>query len=249
MVPREITVLVPAHDEARRIEATLEQILAFLPSRFEAWEVLVVDDGSRDGTAELVRARFPGRVTVIQRPRRGGKGAALRAGVRVASRAWILFVDADLSIPIEELEKLLPFAEKSPIVIGSKRAPGSRIEYPRLRRALSGIGQILISTFVVRGFHDTQCGFKLYRADVARELFGLSLIDGFGFDFEVLFLARRLGHAVSEVPVRCVHRAGGSVRLGTYLGVLLEVARLCAHRARGRYPAPRPSAARSSLSR
>jgi len=232
----ELTVLVPAYNEAQRIESTLERILAFLPGRFARSEVLVVDDGSNDGTADLVDARFGERVRLVRRARRGGKGAAVRTGVESAACAWTLFVDADLSIPIEEVLELAPHAGAASVVIGSKRAPGSHVDYPRLRHLLGGVGQLLVSLFVVSGFHDTQCGFKLYRTDVARELFRHARIDGFGFDFELLFLARRLGHTVREVPVRCAHRIGGSVRPATYLRVLLEVARLDLYRLRGLYP-------------
>jgi dolichyl-phosphate beta-glucosyltransferase len=233
---RDVTILVPAYNEARRIEGTLDKILAYLPGRFEKSEVLVVDDGSDDGTADLVEQRYRGRVRVVRRPKRGGKGAAIRSGVEAASGAWILFVDADLSIPIEEIEKLSKHGDKAAVVIGSKRAPGSEIEYPAVRHFLGGIGQTLISVFVVSGFDDTQCGFKLYRADVAKELFRYQRIDGFGFDFEVLFLARRMGYAVSEVPVRCAHKIGGTVRFKTYLAVLKEVAIVWWNRLLGRYP-------------
>ena len=150
---------------------------------------------------------------VVRRETRGGKGAAIRTGVEAAARPWILFSDADFSIPIQEFENLWKEAERAPIVIGSKHAPGGHVEYPPLRRFLGSIGQRLIALFVVSGFHDTQCGFKLYRTDTARELFRYQRIDGFGFDFEVLFLAqaRPSGHAVREVPIQCVHKLGGSV--------------------------------------
>jgi dolichyl-phosphate beta-glucosyltransferase len=130
--------------------------------------------------------------------------------------------------------------------MGSKRAPGSEIEYPLARRLLGGIGQSMISVFVVGGFRDTQCGIKLYRSDVARELFTLSRIDGFGFDFEVLFLARRLGFDVVEVPIHCQHKIGGSVRPQTYFRVLSEVARVTSYRWRGLYPPRREPVRRAS---
>jgi dolichyl-phosphate beta-glucosyltransferase len=171
----------------------------------------------------------------VQRPRRGGKGAAIRRGVELAGRPWILVSDADLSIPLEEFEKLWRESEAAPIVIGSKRAPGSHLEYPPLRRFFGSLGQQLISLCVVSGFHDTQCGFKLYRTDVAQVLFRHQLIDGFGFDFEVLMLARRLGHAVREVPIQCAHKIGGSVHLLTYLSVLSEIVRIRWNLLRGRY--------------
>jgi len=233
---REITIVVPAYNEAQRIGPSLETILAFLPAHFASSEVLLVDDGSTDGTADLVEARFGGRVRVLRQPEHRGKGAAVRAGILAARKPWVLFIDADLSIPIEEALVLRDRADRAPIVIGSKRAPGSEIEYPLARRLLGGIGQSMISIFVVSGFGDTQCGIKLYRTDVAQELFALSRIDGFGFDFEVLFLARRLGREVLEVPIHCRHKAGGTVRPGTYLRVLSEVARVALYRVRGLYP-------------
>lgn len=239
MTVREIAIVVPAFNEAARIGPSLEKILAFLPGSFESSEVILVDDGSTDGTGDLVASRFAGRVRVLRQARRSGKGAAVRRGVLAATKPWVLFVDADLSIPIEEALVLCAEAERAPLVIGSKRAPGSELEYPMLRRWLGTIGNLLISTFVVRGFHDTQCGIKLYRTDVGKELFSLSRIDGFGFDFEILYLARRLGHEIVEIPIRCEHKVGGSVRLRTYLRVLSEVARLLAYRLRGVYPARR----------
>ncbi len=236
MPRRELTILIPAYNEARRITATLEKVLGYARTRLDAFELLVVDDGSDDGTSDLVRERFGDAVRVVRRDVRGGKGAAIKSGVEVAGRPWILFSDADFSIPIEEFEKLWKETERAPIVIGSKHAPGGHVEYPPIRRFLGSIGQRLIALFVVSGFHDTQCGFKLYRTDAAREIFRHQRIPGFGFDFEVLFLARRLGHDVREVPIRCEHKIGGTVRFSTYLSVLGEIARLRWNLLCGRYP-------------
>lgn len=233
---RDLSILVPAYNEARRIEATLEKLLAWSQGRFGVFEIIVIDDGSSDGTSEVVSKRFPSTVRVVRRPRRGGKGAALRAGMEQARGAWILFVDADLSIPIAEFDRLERAIAATPIAIGSKRAPGSDIDYPAGRRFFGGIGQRIISAFVVSGFHDTQCGFKLFRGDVGKRLFGLQKLDGFGFDFEVLFLAKRLGYGVSEVPVRCEHQLGSTVRISSYLRVLREVGVVVWNRMTGRYP-------------
>ncbi len=236
---RDLTIVVPAFNEARRIEATAEKLLAWAEERLDRCEIVVVDDGSSDGTADLLERRFAGRIRVVRQPRQRGKGAAVRAGVLVATRPWLVFMDADLSIPLTEFERLEARAGEAPVVIGSKRAPGNDIEYPFLRRVLGGMGQWIVKLFVVRGFYDTQCGFKLLRTDVAQELFRAQRIDGFGFDFEVLYLARRLGHPVIEVPVRVEHQVGSTVRATSYLRVLREAAQVAWNKLRGAYPARR----------
>lgn len=239
MILSHLTVVVPARNEAQRIGATLAKLVTGLPKHARRFEILVVDDGSTDETAAIVEREFAGRARVVRREQSGGKGAAVRTGVLAAEGEWILMTDADLSIPLDELARLSEHTRAAPIVIGSKRAPGNTIEYPLARRIAGGLGQLLIGLFVVRGFHDTQCGFKLYRADVARELFAASTIDGFGFDFEVLFLAKRFGYAVEEVPVRVEHQLGSSVHATSYLRVLGEVLRVNANRCGGHYPEPR----------
>ena len=228
--------MIPAYNESRRIQHTLDKVFAYDASRFERLEVLVIDDGSSDGTADFIEKTYGDRVRVARQPERRGKGAAIRRGVLETRTTWLLFVDADFSIKLTELNQFEPHAEHFPIVIGSKRAPGSHVEYPKVRRFLGGIGQSLISIFVVSGFHDTQAGFKLYRTDVARKLFAVQTIDGFGFDFEVLYLAKRLGYAVAEVPIHCEHKVGGSVRMSTYLTVLKEIGTVLWNRLRGAYP-------------
>lgn len=239
---RDITIVLPAYNEALRIGATIEKVLAYADEHIERLELIVVDDGSSDGTGDLVERRFGERVRVLRRPN-GGKGAAVRTGVLAATRPWTLFADADLAIPIRELEKLSLRADEAPIVIGSKRAPGNDIVYPKLRQVLGSIGGLVVSALVVPGFHDTQCGFKLYRTDVAQELFAVNKLDGFGFDFEVLYLARRYGHRAIEVPVRVEHQLGSTVRASSYLRVLREALQVFWNKLSGAYP-PRASRAK-----
>lgn len=235
---RDLTIVLPAYNEALRIESTIEKILAYAEAHLDTLELIVVDDGSSDGTGDLVERKFGPRVKVLRRPN-GGKGAAVRTGVLAATRPWTLFADADLAIPIQELEKLAARSREAPIVIGSKRAPGGDIVYPKFRLFLGAIGGLVISTLVVRGFHDTQCGFKLYRTDVAQELFAVNKLDGFGFDFEVLYLAHRFGHRAIEVPVRVEHQLGSTVRATSYARVLLEAVQVFTNKITGAYP-PRP---------
>lgn len=232
-----LSVVVPAFQEAAGIVATAQQVLAFASRRGFEVEVLVADDGSTDGTgAALMAAALPG-VRVLPGPH-AGKGAAVRRAMLAATHPLVLVTDADLSVPLDELDRLLPFVEDADIVIGSKYVPGHRARYPLLRRLGSWLGRLVIRALVVPGLHDTQCGFKLFRREAARALFAAQRLDGFGYDFEVLFLARRFGFRVAEVPVAVHHRSGGTVRVSSYVRTLAEVLRLSWHRLRRRYPRP-----------
>lgn len=233
-----LTVVVPAYNEARRLPATLAALHTYLGSRHPQAEVIVVDDGSTDDTASVALDGGAG-VVCLQQPH-AGKGAAVRRGVLAARGQWILIMDADMAIPIEELERLAAAAADHPIVIGSKRIAGAEVRYPLLRRVGGALGQLWIRLLVVGGFRDTQCGFKLLRRDVARSLFAVQRLDGFGFDFEILYLARRYGIAVHEVPVRCRHVAGGSVRIRAYARTFVEAIAVAWQRMRRRYPAAPP---------
>lgn len=236
MTDLSLTVVIPAYNEAGRILPTLEGILAFGERWPRSFEVLVVDDGSTDGTADLVQQAFGSRVVVVRRPACGGKGRALRDGVAAATADWVLFVDADHAIRIEQIESFLPHTERYPVIIGSKREPGARAGIPALRRVAGWVGQVLIQVLAVGGFSDTQCGFKLLRRDVADALFAQQRITGFGYDFELLFLARRFGYEVLELPVECQDLGGGSVRIRSYLHTLSELGRFLVYRCACRYP-------------
>lgn len=235
-----LSVVVPAFREAARIVATVRTILAFAAARRLEVEVLVCDDGSDDGTAaRLAEIALP-HVTVLGAPH-AGKGAAVRRGVMAARHELVLVTDADLSVPLEHFDSLAAQAGAAEVVIGSKYVPGRYADYPWPRRLGSALGRLVIGACVVRGLHDTQCGFKLFRRGAARALFAAQRLDGFGYDFEVLFLARRFRFAIVEVPVTVVHRRDSRVRLASYLGTLHEVARFLGHRVGGRYPrAPGP---------
>jgi len=230
-----VSVVVPALNERARIEASLCAIFELAERELEACEVILVDDGSSDGTAQLVGDVFGDRVRVLRHDARRGKGAAVRTGVQAASEPWILFVDADLAVPIGELPRFLEAASRAPIIIGSKRMPESAVRQTGLRRVGGRIGHALISLFAVSGFHDTQCGFKLFDAALAKRLFERARLDGFGFDFEVLYLARKAGLPVLELPVQGDNMHAGSVSLRSYLGVLSELASLVGGRLLGRY--------------
>lgn len=231
-----LSIVIPARDEAARLPATLQRLETFLAAGGLSCEVLVVDDGSRDATAEALRASALPGLRLLQHERGRGKGAACRTGMLAARGEHVLITDADLSVPIATVVPFLQIAADADVVIGSKFVPGAAARYPLGRRLGSWCGGLLIRALVVRGFHDTQCGFKLFRREAGQILFRHTRLDGFGCDFELLFLARRLGMKVVERPVEVAHHSGGSVNLRGYLRTLGEIARIVALRLRGAYP-------------
>ena len=202
------SLVIPAFNERNRIEACLRDVArwrAGRPGGWE-WEVILVDDGSTDGTSlTAVRvaeeASLPVRIVRLDRNR--GKGAAIRAGVALSSGDPVLVSDVDLSTPLTEWLKLAERLPTHPIAIGSRalREELVRRRQPFYRRLLGKTGNVLVRTLAVPGVHDTQCGFKLFRGDVARELFRDARVNGFAYDMEILFLAQRRGLAIAEVPV------------------------------------------------
>ena len=229
---RSLSVVIPARNEAGRLPRSLARIHAHLAPRVAELELLVVDDGSSDGTAELARAAAPG-LRVERHDHSRGKGAAVRTGVLAARGEWILVSDADLAIPIEEFESLERESSAAAIVVGAKTKAQER---PLLRRWSGAVGQQIVRFALVGGFSDTQCGFKLFRRDVATKLFALQTLRGFGCDFEILYLARKYGIACREVPVRCDDPGGGSVRWTSYLATLRELGSVVLRKLLGRYP-------------
>jgi len=199
-----LSVVIPAYNEATRIGPTLDRVLAYIRSRGEPFEVLVVDDGSVDGTAETVERRGDSEVRVLVLAANQGKGAAVRRGVEESTGEFILITDADLAAPIEDLERLEPFARNGHAVVCGSRALAEseiRIRQPFYRDRMGKMFNFIIRALGLSSFHDTQCGFKLLRAEEAREIFARTHIDRFAFDVEILYLAEQLGFKTAEVPV------------------------------------------------
>ncbi len=206
---------MPAYNEERRLPQTLEQITAFLARQTYTSELIVVDDGSRDQTAQVAEsfgAAHPD-VRVIRNDHRG-KGYAVRAGVLAARGNIVLFSDADLSTPIEEIAEMLPWFERGyGVVIGSREGNGAkRIKEPFYRHLMGRVFNGIVRLLTVRGINDTQCGFKAFRDEVARDVFSRMRLYGAdakkitdamvtGFDVEVLFIAQKSGVRIKEVPV------------------------------------------------
>jgi dolichyl-phosphate beta-glucosyltransferase len=202
----DLSVVIPAYNEAARIAGTLERIGAFLDGRPGASEIIVADDGSSDGTPQVAKAALPddARLRVLALGRNQGKGAAVRAGVLAARGRRVLFSDADLSTPIEDLEVLEAALDQgSAVAIGSRALADSQVmvRQPWYRQTMGKVFNLLVQMLALPGIHDSQCGFKLFRHADTQRLFSAHRLPGFSFDVEILFLARKLGLGVAEVPV------------------------------------------------
>jgi dolichyl-phosphate beta-glucosyltransferase len=226
----DLSVVIPAYNEASRIESALGEVARYLSSRELTWEIIVADDGSTDQTTLLVQRFMAGmedKVKLVRLPHNRGKGAALRAGVGASRGARVLMMDADLATPVEELATLERALEGgAAVVAGSRAVATSHITRSQsgLRVLLGRLGNLWIRVLAVPGIHDTQCGFKLFEGEVARRLFQLSREERFGIDIEILCLARRaLGVPVAEVGVTWRHQDGSKVRWKDYVDVLMKV--------------------------
>ncbi|WP_447038326.1 dolichyl-phosphate beta-glucosyltransferase [Streptomyces sp. DSM 118878] len=235
----DLTVVVPAYNEEQRLAPTLDAIRDHLEQTYRGeWELIVVDDGSTDRTAEIAAeasAADP-RVQLLSSDRNRGKGHALREGVLASYGRRVLVTDADLAAPIEELDHLdKALADGHTAAIGSRARPGASIgaHQHRLRELLGRTGNFLIRSVAVPGIRDTQCGFKLFDGDRAREAFAASRLRGWGIDVEILAYFRRAGWPVAEVPVRWSHQEGSKVRPLDYVRVLAELTALKARAVRG----------------
>jgi len=204
----ELSVVIPCFNEEKNIERAVTLTGSYLTRKNIKGEIVLVDDGSEDATleiAEKLAKSMSHPAKVIKLGKNFGKGAAVRKGVLASSGNFVLFTDADFSTDISELDSFLPICGKSTdIVIASRSLPGSVLDPPQsfLRRAIGTLCRCLVSALAVKGYRDTQCGFKLFSRKSAREIFSRLKTDGFAFDVEALVLAEKLGFSVKEMPVR-----------------------------------------------
>jgi len=227
-----LSVILPAYNEEKRIEKAVRSAAGFAAGLDFPAEVIVVDDGSRDETAAIVErvADEEPLVRIVRHEANRGKGMAVRTGVLAADGAWALFSDVDEAVPIGEAMALLAAATEqgADVAIGTRYHRDSKI----LRRQswqrilVSRLGNLLIRALLLPGLKDTQCGFKLFRTSTMRSVFDRVTVRGFGFDVEVLAIARSCGRTIIEVPVTWVHGEGSTLRLGpAALDVLRDLLR------------------------
>lgn len=254
-VSLDLSVIIPAHNEAARILPHLRSVAEFLALRQRPFEVIVVDDGSTDHTASLVSAfghTLPA-LRLIRLPVCSGKGTAVRQGMQAARGLRRLFTDADGATRIEELPRLEQALDAGAhIAIGSRslasRRAGFTVRARWHRSVLGGCFNAMVRVGGIRGIADTQCGFKLFEQAAAQDLFAVSCINGYGFDLELLYVAQRRGYRIAEVPVNWADQPGSKVRVvRDGLGMLRELAAIRRNHQKGCYSAPAPAQTRAPL--
>jgi dolichyl-phosphate beta-glucosyltransferase len=212
-----LSVIVPAYNEELRLRESLPIILAYLNKQPYTWELVIVDDGSSDRTTDVARELCSGANVVLLRNQPNlGKGGAIKRGMLEAHGDFRLFSDADLSTPMEELDKFWPAVKEGyAVVIGSRALPESdlAVRQSRSREFAGRLFNAFVQTFLVPGLLDTQCGFKLFSAKAANAIFPAQQLNGFAFDVEILMLARKQGFRIKEMPVRWVNSAASKVSM------------------------------------
>ena len=233
-----LSVVIPAHNEENRLPNTLEQVIRFLERQSVTYEVIIVENGSIDKTFEIAQkfAQNHRNVRVLKSER--GKGAAVKHGMLEAQGDYRFMCDADLSMPVDEMARFIPPAlENCEIAIASREAKGAvRYNEPAYRH-LGGRGiNFIIQTLILPGLNDTQCGFKCFRADVVNYIFNLQTLNNWSFDIELLYIARKHGYRVHEIPIHWYHHPDTKVSaLRDAVQMIKDIFRIHANARRGIY--------------
>jgi dolichyl-phosphate beta-glucosyltransferase len=209
----DLSVVIPAYNEEGRLPATLQQISKHLTGTDIRYEIIVVDDGSTDETREVAASQAQSDPCVrLLMTRHAGKGAAVRSGALAARGERILFCDADLPMAAEELTRLPVMLSEHDVVIASREgASARRMGEPYYRHLMGRVFNVVVQALAIPGIQDTQCGLKCFTAASAGDIFTRQTVDGFGFDVEILFIARKLGYRIAEVPITWSHRESSRV--------------------------------------
>lgn len=222
-----LSIVIPAYNEELRIGNTLDQITSYLNSQPYSKEIIVVNDGSLDKTALIIsqKQKSVPYLRLISNPHRG-KGFAVKTGMNLSQGDFALFTDADNATPIKEAQKLLKALKSgADVAIGSRSIKGSKVERqkPPFRRLAATLGNWLIQLVVLPGIGDTQTGFKMFRRKAVKEIFSKQTLDGFSFDIEILYLARKNGFQIAQVPIHWTHEKNSRLKIKDFLKVLIDV--------------------------
>ena len=222
-----LSIIIPTYNEEKRLSRALEDIEQWEKRQRDEIEVIVVDDGSRDGTVQIAE-RFKKRIrnlSVIDNKENHGKGWVVRQGILGAKGEWRLFTDADDATSINHFDKMRPLLRSYDVIICSRDVKGARLvpAQPWYRRLLGNIGNLVIQGMLLPGIWDTQCGFKCFSADAAKSVFKSARIDRWGFDIEALVLAKRFGFRIREIPAVWKNDLSSRVGISAYFSTLREV--------------------------
>lgn len=233
-----LSIIIPAYNEETRLPTSLEKLYAFLNSQPYSFEVVVVENGSQDRTLQVCQ-EFAGRLENLRiiHLDKSGKGLAVKQGMLASTGQYRFIADADLSVPVEEINLFLPPACESDIAIASREAPGSiRYNEPIFRHFTGRVFNFLIQLLVLPDLHDTQCGFKCFRGDVAEDIFRYQTLEGWAFDVEVLKVARMHGWKIKEIPVQWYYFPGSKVSIiRDSIRMLIELLTILRNARRGDY--------------
>lgn len=235
----ELSVIVPLYNEASTLEKNCLQIYHYLKKNFSSFEIILVNDGSQDATQIIAEklSEHHAEIELVHYSDNQGKGYAISRGVQAAQGDLILFLDVDLSTPISDLAILKPYSEQSDVVIGSRALASSHVAKKQVwyRVILGRVGNVLIQSLLVPGIQDTQCGFKLFRNEAAKKLFSQLTIHRWGFDFEILYLAKKAGYAIKEVGVHWRDEDESKLKFSDYFSTLFELVKIKWNNLCGRY--------------
>lgn len=236
-----LSVIIPAYNEEKRLPSTLESVHNFLSASEQTFEIIVVDDGSSDGTKEVVKAFAEGHcgVRLLSHSPNQGKGFSVREGMLKADGDLLLLDDADGASPISELVRLKNAIENgADIAIGSRAKPGDETVVNALshRKHIGNTFNVIVQSLLLKGIQDTQCGFKLFKRDAAKDLFSIGKLNRYAFDVEILYLARLKGYEIAEVPINWTSIEGSKINLVTDpMNMLFEIGKIYSAKKCGRY--------------
>ncbi len=234
-----MSIIIPAYNEASRLPTSLQQVDRFVAAQPYPIEVLIVNNNSRDATPQIAEefAQTHAYAQVLHQPRQG-KGAAVQLGMLAGQGDYLFICDADFSMPVEEINKFMPPAvEAYDVAIASREAPGARrVNEPQYRHLMGRVFNFIVRVLAIPKIQDTQCGFKVFRREAARDVFALQTIDGWGFDVEVLFIALQHHYKLIEVPITWYYRPQSRISpLKDSINMVLEVLKVRRNGWRGVY--------------
>jgi len=234
-----ISIVIPAYNEEKRIEPTLKKIITYLNSNFVKYEIIIVDDCSKDMTYKIISKYKMDNIKILRNKMNMGKGYSVKKGILNARYNLVLFSDSDLATPIEELKNFIDYIKKGyDIVIASRNLEESNVKVKQhLYKQLMGKTFLLLVNIVTGlKFKDTQCGFKLFKKDIIQKIIKLQTIDRFSFDTEILFIAKKLGYKIKEAPVTWINQKGTKVKpIGDGIKMFIDMFRMKYNNLSGRY--------------